>query len=59
MFIVGDLHQPLHSADNNDVGGNNVTVTVWQESNLHKVGLSVINEAELSDDNFTVPLTAS
>jgi hypothetical protein len=28
MHFVGDLHQPLHSSDNHDYGGNSVKVTV-------------------------------
>ena len=27
VHLVGDLHQPLHAADNSDFGGNGVTVT--------------------------------
>jgi hypothetical protein len=54
VHLVGDLHQPLHCADNHDVGGNNVSVTWFGKStNLHKVWDSaIINEAELSDDEF-------
>jgi nuclease S1 len=29
VHFLGDIHQPLHCADNNDGGGNNVLVT-WQ-----------------------------
>lgn len=28
LHLVGDLHQPLHAADNNDAGGNRVKVVV-------------------------------
>ena len=36
--FVGDMHQPLHAADNNDRGGNEVHVEVnGHESNLHHV----------------------
>jgi hypothetical protein len=28
MHFIGDLHQPLHSSDNHDFGGNSVKVTV-------------------------------
>jgi nuclease S1 len=28
MHFVGDLHQPLHSSDNHDYGGNKIKVTV-------------------------------
>jgi hypothetical protein len=38
VHFVGDLHQPLHCADNDDRGGNDVRVTFFgQPSNLHKV----------------------
>ena len=38
IHFVGDLHQPLHCADNNDQGGNKVQVIFFgQPSNLHAV----------------------
>jgi len=38
VHFVGDLHQPLHCADNNDQGGNKVQVTFFgQPSSLHAV----------------------
>jgi len=38
VHFVGDLHQPLHSADNNDQGGNKVQVIFFgQPGNLHSV----------------------
>jgi hypothetical protein len=38
VHFVGDLHQPLHCADNHDRGGNDVAVTFFgQKSNLHRV----------------------
>jgi hypothetical protein len=38
VHFVGDLHQPLHCADNNDAGGNKVQVVfLGQPSNLHAV----------------------
>lgn len=38
VHFVGDLHQPLHDADNHDRGGNNVRVTFFgQSTNLHSV----------------------
>jgi len=27
LHFVGDIHQPLHSSDDNDAGGNDKTVT--------------------------------
>jgi nuclease S1 len=38
IHFVGDLHQPLHCADNHDRGGNEVRVLVGaEETNLHAV----------------------
>ena len=38
VHFIGDLHQPLHCADNNDQGGNKVQVIFFgQPSNLHAV----------------------
>ena len=38
VHFIGDLHQPLHCADNHDRGGNDVKVTFFgKSSNLHKV----------------------
>ncbi len=38
VHFVGDLHQPLHCADNNDQGGNKVQVVFFgQPGNLHAV----------------------
>lgn len=38
IHFVGDLHQPLHCADNHDRGGNDVRVLLGgEETNLHAV----------------------
>jgi hypothetical protein len=38
IHLVGDMHQPLHCANNNDKGGNAVHVQFFgQPSNLHSV----------------------
>lgn len=38
IHIVGDLHQPMHTARKDDLGGNKVAVTWFgQRSNLHRV----------------------
>ncbi len=40
IHFMGDLHQPLHTTDNNDRGGNCVPIRFFQEpkrSNLHDV----------------------
>ena len=38
IHFIGDLHQPLHCADDDDRGGNDVSVKFFgKKSNLHKV----------------------
>ena len=38
VHFLGDIHQPLHCADNNDRGGNNVHIKFHDTSlNLHKL----------------------
>jgi hypothetical protein len=38
VHLIGDLHQPLHCADNNDAGGNKVQVYFFGRlTNLHKL----------------------
>ncbi|MGY3055038.1 hypothetical protein ACVWYG_003249 [Pedobacter sp. UYEF25] len=38
VHLVGDLHQPMHTARKDDKGGNNVYVTWFgQKSNLHRI----------------------
>jgi len=38
VHFVGDMHQPLHSADNHDKGGNDVKLDFFgRPSNLHSV----------------------
>lgn len=38
VHLAGDLHQPMHTARKDDMGGNRVNVTWFgQKSNLHKV----------------------
>jgi hypothetical protein len=53
VHFVGDLHQPLHSADNNDRGGNQVQVRfLGASTNLHKLWDSgLINRAKIPDNN--------
>jgi hypothetical protein len=37
LHLIGDLHQPLHVADNQDKGGNNTQVRLGERgTNLHK-----------------------
>ena len=38
VHFIGDVHQPLHAANNDDRGGNDVAVTfMGQQTNLHAV----------------------
>lgn len=60
VHLVGDLHQPLHVTDNNDLGGNKKSViffgkvtnlhSVWDEELIKRTGLSeesYINKLEV------------
>jgi hypothetical protein len=54
IHFVGDLHQPLHCADNHDRGGNEVRVVLnGNRKNLHAVWDTEVVEA-LGDDPGTV-----
>ena len=38
VHLVGDLHQPLHSGNGTDRGGNDVKLKYfWEDTNLHRV----------------------
>ena len=38
VHFVGDIHQPLHAADNNDQGGNTVRLTYFgKQTTLHTI----------------------
>ena len=54
IHLVGDMHQPLHCADDNDLGGGRVSVTWFGKSfSLHKVWDSkIIDRPQLSDEEF-------
>ncbi len=69
IHFVGDLHQPLHCADNHDRGGNEIKVTLGEKhSNLHSVWdadvvqalgrkpsqVATMLEAQISDKDATV-----
>jgi len=58
VHLVGDMHQPLHCADNHDRGGNMVSVTWFgRTANLHKVwDTLIIQEAGLDDAEFASAL---
>jgi S1/P1 Nuclease len=50
VHFVADLHQPLHCADDNDRGGNDVHVTFFGENaNLHSVWDTLLIERIDSD----------
>lgn len=56
VHLVGDMHQPLHCANNNDLGGNWVSVVFFNENtntNLHKVWDSkIIWKVGLSQNQY-------
>lgn len=54
IHLVGDMHQPLHCADNNDFGGGGVSVSWFgNRTDLHKVWDSrIIGRAQLTDEEF-------
>lgn len=62
VHLIGDMHQPLHCADNDhDRGGNDVKVTWFGRSgrgvNLHATwDRLIIERAELTDDEFVEAL---
>jgi hypothetical protein len=61
VHLVGDMHQPLHCADNDDRGGNDVIITWFGRSgkgmNLHAVwDRLIIEEAGLGDAEFAEEL---
>ena len=67
IHLVGDLHQPLHCADNNDRGGNEVKVSFFGETtnsfgapwNLHAAWDSgLIEHRGLSEAAYARKLTA-
>lgn len=54
IHFIGDLHQPLHCADNHDRGGNEVKVMIGRRhENLHAVWDDNVVEA-LGRDPETV-----
>jgi hypothetical protein len=51
VHFIGDMHQPLHAADDHDRGGNDVTVTfMGRQTNLHAVWDSGIIEPAVRGD---------
>ena len=61
VHFVGDLHQPLHSSDNQDRGGNEVQVRFeGKKSNLHKLWDSgLIATKGLSEESYVRVLLGS
>ena len=58
VHFMGDMHQPLHCADNNDRGGNDVTVELFStRMNLHKVWDSGLIDRLPPEDELFVTLT--
>lgn len=55
VHMIGDLHQPMHTARKDDLGGNRVSV-LWfnQKSNLHRVwDDQLISSQDLSFSEYT------
>ncbi len=54
VHLVGDLHQPLHCANDNDRGGNTVAVTFFrQATDLHRVWDSgLIAKMDLGETDY-------
>jgi hypothetical protein len=58
VHFVADLHEPLHSSDNNDRGGNSVNVVFFDhQTNLHSTWDSgLLNRLPPEDELFPVLL---
>ena len=54
VHFVGDMHQPLHCADNTDRGGNDVEVFFHRRrSNLHAVwDEGIVSESKLGEREY-------
>jgi len=54
VHLVGDMHQPLHCADNHDRGGNDVNVRFFnRQTNLHAAwDSSIISRVGQSDSAY-------
>lgn len=60
IHFVGDLHQPLHCADNHDRGGNSVEVVLrGQQTNLHAVWDTAVVEVFGSSDETVAATLAN
>jgi len=61
IHFVGDMHNPLHSSDNDDQGGNCTTIKFYDEdrpANLHSLWDYKLIEHELQTKRETVPAYA-
>ena len=60
VHFVGDIHQPLHCAEDNDRGGNDVVVLIDGEtSNLHRLwDFEIIRATGLDPDHYVDRLLA-
>jgi hypothetical protein len=52
--FVGDIHQPLHVADNDDRGGNAIRVSGLGEQNLHHTWDTTLVDAALGSERQAV-----
>ncbi len=52
--FVGDLHQPLHVADNDDRGGNNIRVSGLGQQNLHHTWDTTLVDSALGSERQAV-----
>jgi hypothetical protein len=62
IHFLGDIHQPLHDADNNDQGGNCTAMQFFAEdrpANLHAIWDYKLIEHELAQDKLSQPAYAA
>ncbi len=55
VHFIGDVHQPLHSSDNDDRGGNDVKVDFFgQQTNLHRVwDYGILEKTGMDAEQYT------
>jgi hypothetical protein len=56
IHFVGDMHQPLHSSDNNDQGGNCTAIQFFDQqrpANLHSIWDTLLIQHELTSKKET------
>lgn len=62
IHLVGDIHQPLHTEDNNDQGGNCTAMQFFAEArpaNLHAIWDYKLIEHQLAQTKLTQPAYAA